>query len=194
LRALVIEDDDLSYDGLADLLRDDGYEVERASSVEQTRVRMARRFDVHLVDLRLGTDSGIDVLRLLAAIRPVPAMIAMSGLESHEEAVLVSLQFAVTFLAKPIRKAPLRHALVFELGLAQIQREHGLVGYRATKTRAELRPILADMRDANGNQSEVARRLAVPRTTLRHVLEDFELLERFKFLWASGSVGDDRHG
>ncbi|MCA9607733.1 MAG: response regulator [Myxococcales bacterium] len=64
-----------------------GCEVDEAGSVDRAiaRLREEAPFDVVLLDVRLGTESGVEVARAAWQMSPAPAIVATSGEASRAE-------------------------------------------------------------------------------------------------------------
>lgn len=63
-RVLLVEDDEVQREGMAQWLRDDGLVVDECSTVEQAVARyQCQEFDVVVTDLRLHGGSGLDLIR-----------------------------------------------------------------------------------------------------------------------------------
>jgi signal transduction histidine kinase/ActR/RegA family two-component response regulator len=99
---LIIEDDP---DLLALLARDPAvcdYHVVGAQTLEQAVEAIAcDTFDVALVDLGLGTDSGLDAMRAIKARAPETEIVVMSGTSSLAAAIASYELKAFAFVAKP---------------------------------------------------------------------------------------------
>ena len=108
LRVLVVDDDRDQAEGLVDLLEPEGYQVAVAHSVDETR-RQLGDFDaqVALIDVRLDTECGIDLVRELAVSRP-GILCVMTTAYADLENTIESLQQGVfDFLRKPLSPASL---------------------------------------------------------------------------------------
>lgn len=96
-------------------LETDGYEVREAASEAEAMTMFAReRFDLAVLDLRLGEDSGLDVLAGMRrdGIQTPTLMITAYG--SIRQAVRAMQLGAIDFLEKPIEPTALR-AVVAEI-------------------------------------------------------------------------------
>lgn len=96
-------------------LETDGYEVREAGSEAEAMTMFAReRFDLAVLDLRLGEDSGLDVLAGMRrdGIQTPTLMITAYG--SIRQAVRAMQLGAIDFLEKPIEPTALR-AVVAEI-------------------------------------------------------------------------------
>jgi two-component system NtrC family sensor kinase len=101
-KLLIVEDDP---DLLALLWRDPGlcdYEVVGVSTLSAALAAIAREtFDVALVDLGLGAESGLDAMRAIKARQPETEIVVMSGTSSLAAAIASYELKAFAFVAKP---------------------------------------------------------------------------------------------
>ncbi|MBX9299090.1 ATP-binding response regulator [Chromobacterium piscinae] len=107
---LIVDDDDEIRGSVAELLGQDGYQVSCASTLSQAAdCLMQRRFDVLLLDMQLGGDSGYQLAELARKQPQRPLMLAMSA-DPDEFADARSGWFAAQ-LSKPFDSMQLRAAL-----------------------------------------------------------------------------------
>ena len=77
---LIVDDDDTLVRMLCEAAEMRGYRVACATSVSLAAAALAQRpFDVALVDLALGAESGFDVIRRVKEQTPDAEIIVMSG-------------------------------------------------------------------------------------------------------------------
>ncbi len=103
-RVLVVDDEIGIRELLAEILSDEGYQVELAESAEQARVfRNAHEPDLVLLDIWMPDTDGIDLLKEWAEqdLLTMP-VVMMSGHGTIETAVEATRIGAVDFLEKPI--------------------------------------------------------------------------------------------
>ncbi len=101
-RLLVVDDEKNTRDALRKAL-EDFFEVFVAMNIETTRnILNSDSMDVVLTDLRLGGESGLDVLRLCQKQSPPPPCIVMTAYGSVESAVEAMRQGAYDYLTKPL--------------------------------------------------------------------------------------------
>jgi DNA-binding NtrC family response regulator len=101
-KLLVVDDEKNTRDALRKAL-EDFFEVFVAMNIETTRnILKSDSMDVVLTDLRLGGDSGLDVLRLCQKQSPPPPCIVMTAYGSVESAVEAMRQGAYDYLTKPL--------------------------------------------------------------------------------------------
>ncbi len=100
---LVIEDDSLVRESLAELVGREGYEVSTAEDGKDALIKLAERtFDVTLLDLRLPDTGGIELLRELRKKYPEMDVVMMTSFGTIETAVEAMRVGARDYLTKPI--------------------------------------------------------------------------------------------
>ena len=101
-------------------LETDGYDVQEAASVDEAMMGLqTERYDLVVLDLRIGEDNGLDVLAEMRrrGIQTPTLMITAYG--SIRNAVRAMQLGAIDFLEKPIEPVALRRIV------AEIVRRHG---------------------------------------------------------------------
>ncbi len=102
--ALVVDDEENIRGLLQKILTDEGFHVETASTGEAGLARyQASPFDLVLVDLRLPTISGLDVLQNLVSADPDALVIILTGYSTVETAIKAIKLGAYDYIAKPFR-------------------------------------------------------------------------------------------
>ncbi|MFK7989456.1 MAG: response regulator [Sandaracinaceae bacterium] len=98
---LVVEDDAMMRGRLSRSFRRRGIRVLEAATVRAAR-RKLKDIDVELVllDIRLGDESGVEVARLAVERTPAPAVLAVSGAASPEEAFALARLGVRAYLPK----------------------------------------------------------------------------------------------
>lgn len=101
-----------------------GHRVRTAASVaEAKREAAGRRFDLALVDLRLGTGSGLDLLSWLREEDPTLKSVVITAYASIETAVEAMKRGASDYLAKPFGPMELDLAIEKVAELARLERK-----------------------------------------------------------------------
>jgi DNA-binding NarL/FixJ family response regulator len=103
LRCLIVDDNASFIDAATSLLERQGVTVAAVASSSADALRQARelRLDVVLVDVMLGTESGIDLARQLADVNPgAPAVILVSSNSEEDVAALINSAPAAGFIPK----------------------------------------------------------------------------------------------
>ena len=165
---LIVEDDDALRGRLARAFASRGFDV-RAASSSQDALALAREDPPELVllDLRIGSESGLALIPALKVIDPETRIVVLTGYGSVATAVQAVRQGALHYLTKP--------ADVDEI-LAAFAGAEGAPEPAAT----DLRPMSLDrvewehisrvLADCGGNVSEAARALGLHRRTLQRKL------------------------
>ena len=118
---LVVDDEPNIRRTLSLQLESRGHRVRTAGSVEEAQREAAgRRFDLALVDLRLGTGSGLDLLTWLQAEDPALKTVVITAYASIETAVEAMKRGASDYLSKPF--GPLELDLAIEK-IAELTRQ-----------------------------------------------------------------------
>ncbi len=111
LHALLIDDDEDFLAGLAEIARQEGFEVATAGSLQEARNCLAREsIDIALVDLALPDGQGVDLLLELKDIAGTDVVL-ISGAATVESAIMALRQGALDYLTKPLDTSRLRAVL-----------------------------------------------------------------------------------
>ncbi len=112
LQVLVVDDEKNIRATLAVCLEDIGCSVTAVGSAAAARDAAARsRFDLAFLDLRLGTDSGLDLLPALLAASPGLDIVVITAYATFDTAVEAMRRGAVDYLPKPFTPAQIRHVV-----------------------------------------------------------------------------------
>ena len=161
---LVVDDDTMLLSALERDLRARGLTVLPAPTADRAlEIARTRRPDCALIDLCIGDDSGIDLLRELKVVLPDLLVVLLTGYGAVQNAVDAFHGGAVDFLQKPVGGLQLIQAL--EKALARSS------GTSPTLARAEFEHITRVLHECNGNVSEAARRLGIHRRSLQRKLQ-----------------------
>jgi two-component system, NtrC family, response regulator PilR len=165
MASILVVDDELSMREFLDiLLRKEGHEVSTAADAPSALGRVAQGdLDLVITDLRLGRDSGLDVLRAVKEAAPATEVVMVTAFATTENAIQAMKLGAYDYVLKPFKVEELRlvvakalehRALVAENRVlrrsAGAPKEHDLIGGSA--------PI-AEVR-------ELVERVAPARTTI----------------------------
>ena len=110
-------------------LKTDGYDVREAGSLDEALTGFAaEKYDLVVLDLRIGEDSGLDVLAAMRerGIQTPTLMITAYG--SIRNAVRAMQLGAIDFLEKPIEPVALRQLVAAILGRHQPRPQHVMPG------------------------------------------------------------------
>ena len=123
-RILVVDDDRDFAEGLVDLLKPRGYILKTAFSAKGSR-QTIKRFDaeVALIDLRLGRDSGIDLIGSLKKTRPDIICVIITAYAAADTAIDALQQGAYDYMRKPLDPRELFATLDRCLDKLRLERE-----------------------------------------------------------------------
>lgn len=161
---LVVDDDSAFRERLVRALAARGLEaVGAATGAEAKRVAASESPELAVVDLRLGQEDGLDVVRELHAIDPMTRILVLTGYGSIATAVEAVRRGAFDYLQKPADADQILARLEGE-GAA---REEAAVPSLA---RVEWEHIQRVLLDSGGNVSQAARLLGMHRRSLQRKL------------------------
>lgn len=165
---LVVDDDPVFCGVLTKALERRGYAVAPALSVAEARSHIEQRKpDYAVVDLRIGAESGLGLVRQLAALSPPTRSIVLTGYGSIATAVEAIKIGAVHYLTKPVEVDEILAALHGEIPFARgPEAEPRTLSVR----RAEWEHIQRVLTEHGGNISAAARALGIHRRTLQRKL------------------------
>jgi DNA-binding NtrC family response regulator len=124
VRLLVVDDEPEMREVLAEALSAWGYEVVVAASGREAVESVATQlFETVLLDVNLGPDNGVDVLRELRANDDAVDVIMMTGYPTVSTAVQTLRDGAADYLSKPLNLDELRHILGRVLERRLLRRE-----------------------------------------------------------------------
>lgn len=100
---LVVDDDSIILDSIAELLKLEGYKVSTASSADQALARLAEHpYQLVLTDVNMPTVSGLELLRKIRAKHPETVVVLITGYGTIESAVESIKSGAYHYVTKPI--------------------------------------------------------------------------------------------
>jgi len=99
---LVVDDDAAMREMLAELLRDEGYSISEAASVDAAlQLASEHEFDAILSDIKMPGRSGLELLGEMRRLRPATAVVLMTAFGSIDAAVDAMRAGATDYLTKP---------------------------------------------------------------------------------------------
>ncbi len=166
--SLLLVEDDAAFSAVsARALRRRGFEVATADGLASAREILAGTTpDCAIVDLRLGDESGLDLLPELTASAPACRIVVPTGYASIATAVQAVKLGATNYLTKPIDIDELVAVLHSDEPPAVALPPSEPMSVR----RAGWEHIQRVLRETDGNISEAARRLGMHRRTLQRML------------------------
>ncbi|HTW95270.1 MAG TPA: response regulator, partial [Tepidisphaeraceae bacterium] len=109
LRVLVVDDEPNIRSMLSMSLSADGHNVSSVANPKDALVQIARQpFDLAFVDLRLGTEQGIDLIPKLLAENTWLQVVVITAFATVETAVEAMRRGASDYLPKPFTPAQVR--------------------------------------------------------------------------------------
>ncbi len=171
--SLVIVEDDPSFARtLCRSFERRGYRVRHAASPEAlTELLQTGTFDYAVVDLKLGTASGLACVPMLRQANPKMRIVVLTGFASIATAVEAIKLGASHYLAKPANTDDIEEAFGREGGDPTVPVE---TRKSSIKT-VEWEYIHSTLAECDFNISEAARRLGMHRRTLARKLEKRQL-------------------
>jgi two-component system, response regulator RegA len=166
---LVVEDDDALRQRLARAFRERGFDVREAATVSEALDCANDAPEYAVIDLRLGDESGLGVLRAVLARDPETRVVMLTGFGSIATAVHAMQLGATHYLTKPADADEILAA--FSRGSAGS--EPPLTGEPASLARAEWEHVQRVLVSVSGNISEAARRLGLHRRSLQRKLAKY---------------------
>lgn len=110
IRILVIDDEQMSRECIVSVLASEQFQVMQASNAaDGLALTRKHPFDLVITDLRIGDDSGIDVIRTVQSTVPDTEIILITGYGTIESAVEAIQAGAFDYLTKPFSN---QHLLV----------------------------------------------------------------------------------
>ena len=165
---VIVEDDPAFGRTLRRSFERRGYEVLLATSPEELAALIeSTQFDYAVIDLKLGTASGLTCVQMLHAKQPGAIIVVLTGFASIATAVEAIKLGASHYLAKPANTDDIEDAFGKRTGNADIPVE----GRKTSIKTVEWEYIHTTLAECNFNISEAARRLGMHRRTLARKLE-----------------------
>ena len=165
---LVVDDDQVFCGVLAKALERRGYAVAAAVSVAEAQQHIeSRRPEFAVVDLRISAESGLSLVRQLAALSPPARSVVLTGYGSIATAVEAIKLGALHYLTKPVEVEEILAAL---RGQTPLMSETAAEPRTLSVRRAEWEHIQRVLSEHGGNISAAARALGIHRRTLQRKL------------------------
>ena len=136
MHILIVDDEPNIRRTLRATFEASGHDVEEADSVSGTlRVIARKAFDVAFVDVRLGGDSGLDLIDPMLAQLPLVAIVLITAHATIDSAVEAMRRGAFDYLPKPFTPAQVRAVLE---QVAQVRRLRDRVADLEERVRREV--------------------------------------------------------
>ena len=167
---LIVEDDEPLRNRLARAFADRGFDVRAAASAADAQdAARADSPELVLLDLRVGTDNGLDLIPELLHLDPATRIVVLTGFGSVATAVEAIRRGAAHYLTKPADTDEILAA--FERGTAAGDAAPPLQAM--SLDRVEWEHINRVLVDCGGNISEAARVLNIHRRSLQRKLSRY---------------------
>ena len=164
---LVVDDDEVLCQVLSRALSKRQYRVETAHSSQQAlRTAQSLHPEYAIVDLRIGPDSGLNLIRQLVEQEPGIRIVVLTGYASISTAVESIKLGAIHYLTKPAEVEDIIKAFYHDQGNADIE----LQSEPMSAKRMEWEHLQKVLSDYDGNISAAARAMGMHRRTLQRKL------------------------
>jgi two-component system, response regulator RegA len=169
---VIVEDDPAFARTLRRSFERRGYRVHHVASPDDlAALLLAEAFDYAVVDLKLGTASGLTCVQMLNEADPDTRIVVLTGFASIATAVEAIKLGAAHYLAKPANTDDIEEAFGREAGDPSVPVE----GRKTSIKTVEWEYIHATLVECDFNISECARRLGMHRRTLARKLDKRQL-------------------
>lgn len=169
-KILVIDDDEAFCRTLARSLERHGMQAFMAHNAEEALASAkAYRPEKAVLDLRLGDDSGIQLIQPLLEIAPGMQIVVLTGFASLTTAVQAIKLGAINYLAKPVNVQSILKA--FEEEMSEEVDEESADFSPTPLKQLEWEHIQRVLEENDGNISSTARQLGMHRRTLQRKLQ-----------------------
>ena len=164
---LIVEDDAAFSSALSTALEKKGFNVYCSSSISSA-IRTANIYLPHyaIIDLRLGEESGLQIIPTLKQLNSKIKIVVLTGYASIATAVEAIKLGAIQYLTKPTGSEEIYQAFFKSDGDVELN----LVPNPMSLKRLEWEHIQKVLNENNGNLSATARALGMHRRTLQRKL------------------------
>lgn len=159
---LLVEDDKGLREVLTEELQERGFQVKAFAETPQWSE--VPRLDWALLDLRVGSENGLDFLKELKSRFPEIKVVMMSGFGSVASAVKAMQLGAHNFIAKPVTVEMILRAFADQGGDMELPEEE------ISLARMEREYIDYVLQSSEGNITQAAKKLGLHRQSLQRKL------------------------
>src|SRR6185437_14806038 len=129
IRALVVDDDDLSREMLAEVLTRDGHSVVLAADGSEALRRLAEfEIDLVITDVQMARTGGFELLAAIGQSYPDTPVILVTAFADPRGAMDAVSHGAADYLTKPVDIAQLRATVARAHERLVLRREHARTG------------------------------------------------------------------
>lgn len=166
-KLLIVDDDKIFCQVLSKALQKREYNIEVAYDLSSA-VELAQQQhpEFAIVDLRIGNDSGLNVIKSLVNIEPGIRIVVLTGYSSISTAVESIKLGAIHYLTKPAEVDDILKAFYHDEGNADVN----LQTQPMSAKRMEWEHLQKVLHDNDGNISAAARAMGMHRRTLQRKL------------------------
>ena len=166
-RLLIVDDDEVLCQVLARALSKREYQVFVAYNQQQALQQAQQHApEFAIVDLRIGSDSGLNVIKTLRELNSEIRIVVLTGFASISTAVEAIKLGAIHYLTKPAEVEEILKAFFHDEGDADAE----LQTRPMSAKRMEWEHLQKVLADNNGNISAAARAMGMHRRTLQRKL------------------------
>jgi two-component system response regulator RegA len=165
---LLVDDDEIFCKVLSSALTKRGFKVNSANNIKQGII-LAEKTDPEyaVIDLRIGHDSGLEMVKKLISLDDNTHIIMLTGFASIATAVEAIKLGAIHYLTKPANTAEIVHALHKNKGDSSVEINENPLSVK----RLEWEHLQTVLMQHDGNISAAARALKMHRRTLQRKLD-----------------------
>jgi DNA-binding NtrC family response regulator len=174
-RILVVEDGEADRETLERILIFERFAVLTAASVEEALMMIEKPIDLVISDLRLGRQTGIDLLRTWHARRPLTPFIMITAFGEVDSAVTAMKLGAKDYLVKPFD--PVRLMAQVRVALANAVDTHALEVTGVRLETIKKAAMVQALDRFSGNRTHAAQFLGISVRTLRRKLREWNLTD-----------------
>ena len=165
-KLIIIDDDILFKNRLANSMQKKGFIVESYSTSKEAKERLKETNFTHaIVDMRLNGDSGLELIKFIKEISPSTQSLLLTGYGNIATAVAAIKSGAIDYLPKPADIDQIYNALILSKNTLPPPPPNPM-----TADRVRWEHIQRIFIQCNRNVSETARRLRMHRRTLQRIL------------------------
>jgi two-component system response regulator PilR (NtrC family) len=163
---LVVDDEASMREFLEILLGKQGHRVSTAAGLAGAVTRLSEGgVDLVITDLRLGADSGLDVLRKVKELSPATEVVVVTAFATTENAVQAMKLGAYDYVLKPFKVDELRLVVEKALEHRSLVQENRVLRHRVGKPRLAA-PEIIGQSAATAEVRSLVQKVAPTRTTV----------------------------
>ncbi len=177
--ALIVEDDDALARALVHAVAARGIAGHVVSTLKDAELVQGEGWDLALVDVNLPDGSGVTLCRSLAAQRPCPVIVAISGAATGRDGFALARAGVGEFVEKPFDDDDLWRAIEKNSGVPLEVTVPSLVGAVPMRDahRAVRRRMLEEALARSNTITDAAKLLGVTRQAIQQAIDDLEEAE-----------------